>query len=217
MKHAFTMLELVFVIVLIGIISVLAIPRFDDNNLRQAADQLVGHIRYTQHLAMMDDKFDAGDIDWYKRRWQIVFSSTDNFANNRPSYSIYRNLDADPAVDREEIARNPLNNERYMTGGVTGYVNLDIRDLSKFVGTQEMNLGEEYGVESVNLSSSCSTGTKIGFDYLGRPLRGPLRTSVASYDINKIMTQSCDINITIAPQTITIRIEPETGYTHILN
>lgn len=217
MKHAFTMLELVFVIVLIGIISVLALPKTDDSNLRQAADQLVSHIRYTQHLALMDNKFDPDDENWYKKRWQIVFSETDDNANNQPSYSIFRNLDFDTAVDREEIARNPLNNDRYMTGGVTGYVNLDIRDMSKFVGTEEMNLGEKYGITDINLAPICSTGTKIGFDNIGRPIQGPLRSYATPYVRTRMITTPCDINITSGTDTMTIRIEPESGYTHILN
>ena len=50
MKHAFTMIELVFVIVIAGILSAMIASSFDGNNLRQAADQIVSHIRYTQHL-----------------------------------------------------------------------------------------------------------------------------------------------------------------------
>ena len=56
-KKAFTMLELVFVIVVSGILAATFIPRFDRDNLQEAADQVISHIRYTQHLAMVDDKF----------------------------------------------------------------------------------------------------------------------------------------------------------------
>lgn len=41
-----------------------------------AKNQVIAHIRYTQHLAMMDDKFNADESTWYKRRWQIWFSKT---------------------------------------------------------------------------------------------------------------------------------------------
>jgi len=217
MKKAFTMLELIFVIVVVGIISVMIAPSFQRNTLQEAADQLVSHIRYTQHLAMMDNRFDTNNANWYKTRWQIVFSETDNYANNKPSYTIYRNLDSDTAVDRSEIARNISSPDRYMTGGVTGYVNLDIRNLSQFMGTNEMNLGEEFGITDISLSSSCSTGTKIAFDNIGRPIKGPLRTYSAPYVDNRMIKEACDINIsTSSTEIITIRIEPETGYTHIL-
>ena len=61
MKKAFTMLELVFVIVIVGILSYFVSSSFQRNPLREAADQVVSHIRYTQHLAMIDDKFDPND------------------------------------------------------------------------------------------------------------------------------------------------------------
>ena len=76
MKKAFTMLELVVVIVVIGIIAVAALPRINDDHIAEAADQVMSHIRYTQHLAMQDSKVGDGD-EWYKKRWSIFFSSAD--------------------------------------------------------------------------------------------------------------------------------------------
>lgn len=78
MKKAFTMLELVFVIVVIGILAAAIIPSTRTNPVAEAAIKLISNIRYTQHLAMVDDKFDATDDTWVKKRWQIVFSGTGN-------------------------------------------------------------------------------------------------------------------------------------------
>jgi prepilin-type N-terminal cleavage/methylation domain-containing protein len=71
MKKAFTMLELVFVIVVIGVLAAAIIPRMDRDNVAEATIQLQSHIRYTQHLAMVDDKYDATDDTWFRNRWQI--------------------------------------------------------------------------------------------------------------------------------------------------
>jgi prepilin-type N-terminal cleavage/methylation domain-containing protein len=76
MKKAFTMLELVFVIVVIGILAAVIIPNTRTNPVQEGAIQLLSHIRYTQHLAMMDDKYDATNATWFRDRWQIRFSST---------------------------------------------------------------------------------------------------------------------------------------------
>ena len=65
MKKAFTMLELVFVIVIIGILAVVAMPSFQRDTLQEAGNQIISHIRYTQHLAMMDDKFNPADATWF--------------------------------------------------------------------------------------------------------------------------------------------------------
>jgi len=75
MKKAFTLLELVFVIVVIGILSAIIIPSTRTNPVREASTQLVSHIRYAQHLAMVDDKYDATNTSWYKNRWQVVFEN----------------------------------------------------------------------------------------------------------------------------------------------
>ena len=75
MKKAFTMLELVFVIVVIGILAAVIIPNTRTNPVQEGAIQLLSHIRYTQHLAMMDDRYGA-NATWFKDRWQIRFTSS---------------------------------------------------------------------------------------------------------------------------------------------
>jgi len=75
-------LELIFVIVVIGILSAVFIPRFGQNNLSQAANQLISHIRYTQHLALLDDEYNATNQNWYYNRWSINLCS--------PQYKILR-------------------------------------------------------------------------------------------------------------------------------
>ncbi|MBU0633211.1 type II secretion system GspH family protein [bacterium] len=215
-KSAFTMLELVFVIVAIGILSAVFIPKFGQNKLSEAANQLVSHIRYTQHLALMEDMFDPNDALWYKKRWQIVFSTGDAHANNQPSYSIFSDTNKDGTVNKSELAINPLDKGKYMTGGLITNATLNITDMSTFVGTKELNLGTKYGVRSITLSTSCSTGTKIAFDHLGRPLKGPLAGYTSAYQNGKLITTPCDINITRRSASVIIRIEPETGYVHIL-
>ena len=74
-RQAFTMLELVIVITVLGILAALAIPRMQRDLRQEAADNLVSAIRYTQHLAMMDDKTDPGNSMWQRRYWHIRFST----------------------------------------------------------------------------------------------------------------------------------------------
>jgi prepilin-type N-terminal cleavage/methylation domain-containing protein len=94
MKKAFSMIELIIVIVVIGILAVVMIPRIGSNRVYEAATQLASHIRYTQHLAMVDDKFESTDSNWSKKLWQIRF--------NNGSYSI---------VSDGAYAKNPMNRD----------------------------------------------------------------------------------------------------------
>ena len=75
MKKAFTMIELIFIIVVVGILAAVAVPQINRNSLVEAADQVAAHIRYTQQLAMNDNKFDPNDPDWFKRLWRIQFTN----------------------------------------------------------------------------------------------------------------------------------------------
>lgn len=99
-RFAFTMLELVFVIIVIGILAVLAMPNFRTNPLQQVTEQVASHIRYTQHLAMVDDKFDPTNAGWFNRRWQLTIAGT--------SYNIYSDTDQDGALTVGEAAIDPL-------------------------------------------------------------------------------------------------------------
>lgn len=225
MKKAFTMLELVIVIVVVGIISAVLIPRDGSNRLAEAAAQLVGHIRYTQHLAMVDDRYDANNLDsvnnikWYKERWQLIFTNGVE-TNNQDAYTIFSDTAGDSTgnVDISEVAVSPENPNQLMSGGFAGGVNaLDITHDS-FIGINKLNLGRSYGVSNVTFSNSCKIGIskRIAFDHLGRPIKGSLSSTTLSYHTTqRLITDKCNIELSDGTNNITIVIEPETGYTYI--
>ena len=74
MKRAFTLIEMVFTVVIIGILSAIILPRVSATKVPEATTQLKSHIRYTQHLAMADDKYSASSSTWFKNGWQIRFT-----------------------------------------------------------------------------------------------------------------------------------------------
>ena len=226
MKKAFTLIEFIFVIVVIGIIATLALPKLNKNNLPKAAHQVVSHIRYAQHLAMIDDKFDSVTAlipgtdkgNWYNKRWRIIFQNS-NGTDNQWSYTIFddRIGNATGNVDQGEIAINPLNTNKLLSGGATGTSIVIGTDLEV---TKELNIGIEYGVQDIDFTN-CG-GQTIAFDHLGRPLIGALSNYLTAY--GSLLTTRCTIDLcTVNPcpagsstDKISIAIEPETGYTHII-
>lgn len=217
MKKAFTMIELVFVIVIIGILAAVIIPNTNSDRARDAAIQLASHIRYTQHLAMLDDKFDANDTVWYKKRWQITFNKgTDT--NDKWSYTIFSDSagSSTGSPDKSEVAVNPLNPSKKLTGGFNGTSFIHTGDDE---ATAEMNLGQKYGITDVVFSHACQFygSTKIAFDHLGRPLKGAFENYSSAYPTaSRIIQQQCVITLVNSESNASIAIEPETGYAHIL-
>lgn len=215
MKKAFTMLELVFVIVVIGILAAVVIPRAGSNRLHEAAVQVVSHIRYTQHLAMVDDKFNGSETDWHKRRWQLLFGTSAD-TNNKIAYSIFSDaptFSGNPGIS--ELAKNPMSSNKLLTGGFSGVISYATDSRV----TREMNIGEKYGIGDVSFSAECSiNGSKrIAFDYIGRPLRGALDSYTSSYPAaDRLITSTCIITLISNDENVSIAIEPETGYAHIL-
>jgi len=215
MKKAFTMIELVFVIVVVGILAVAIIPSIKTNPLQEAAIQLLSDIRYTQHLAMIDDKYDSGDASWYKRRWQLLFGTSTNYTNGFEAYSIFSDSGAfsgNPGIS--ELAKNPQSHDKLMTGGYAGVI--DYETDSRV--TRKMNLGASFGVTSV--TATCG-GKRVAFDYLGRPLAGDISNDSAPYissgRTSSLLSEDCSITLSDGSDSIKIRITPETGFACILN
>lgn len=218
MKKAFTMLELVFVIVVVGILTAMIAPNFQRNSVREAADQLISHIRYTQHLAMINDRFDTTDSTWFLGRWQIHFYNNAG-SDNQWAYTIFSDWKAGHAgnPDPGEVAVNPLDPTKLLTGGTSGTGLVQYGDAE---ATKELNIGHKYGVTTVQFSGGCRSNVPyISFDSLGRPFNSftntqPYELPLAGY--HKLLTNACDILLSDGVSNITIAIEPETGYAHIL-
>ena len=230
MKKAFTMLELIFVIVIVGILSFIAASSFQRNTLREAADQLVSHIRYTQHLAMMDDKFDPKDNNWFLERWTIrikqdlvytgVYIPNGTYAA-KWSYTVYSDTSHDGNPNLSEMAKNPLNNTQYFSGGYNNTLHFQNSSSMK-----SLRLGEQYSIKSIVFGGGCRSNIMyVHFDYLGRPMNSfpttnPYELPAAGW--HKLLTSQCQITLCdkactdVSAQKVIIAIEPETGYTHIL-
>ncbi len=221
--NGYSLLELVFVIVVIGTIASAIIPTNKADGLKEAAVQVASHIRYTQHLAIVNDKFNRADSHWYKKRWQIHFSNT-LATKYKWTYTIFSDYlgESTGNPDPDEIAVNPLDASKRLTGGYSGEyaIHFDHHE-----ATKDMNLGIRYNIIDVDFIGGCSISKRsqrIFFDNLGRPYFGNPRYQDGAYDADKLLKSTCIIELcsdicTTADesQKVRIKIEQETGYVHI--
>lgn len=194
-RFAFTMLELVFVIIIIGILAVLAMPSLNGNQLQFAAEQVASHIRYAQHLALTDDKYDPTDSTWYEKRWQI------RFLNNGTVYyyDVFSDNNKEGNSNEDEEAIDPMTHERLGSGNTTN-TPTDAVDLSKF------------GITAVGGTCQFGGTHKLVFDNFGRPY---LSASSGLYS-NPVPQNGCTIILEHGSEgNATLTIQSQTGYVGI--
>ncbi len=209
-KHtkAFTMLELVFVIVVLGILAALALPRMDRDIRQEAADNIVSAIRYTQHLALNDDKTNPFINDWQKSLWTIRFSSDGDH------YTIGSDMNREGNINKIEAAIDPING-KYM------YNNSANPQADE---SPNIFLNTKYGITNIAITGGCGNpaGTAastlhIAFDNLGRPFRG---VSGATNNYDRYVNQDCTLTFSAAntfpTEPIVVKISQETGYAYIV-
>ncbi len=206
-RNAFTMIELVMVIVVLGILAAIALPRLEQDHKQDAADSILSNIRYTQHLALMDYKHEFDNPNWQRRFWKIMFAPC---LNGDLFYRIGSDDDASSGTGiftSAEAAIDPINGLPIFLA--TNDVNCDA-DTSV---SSEIFLTKRFGITSIN-TAGCNNVQHIGFDHLGRPHQsfgGSTQPNYSSY-----LNARCSFTFTMSnAETFTIHIEPETGYAFI--
>lgn len=210
-RFAFTMLELVFVILIISILAVLALPNFNKDLLAEGADQIMTDLRYTQHLAMNDDKFDPNDMRfhlipgysaaydhlWFREYWRTRFYTN----SGSVYYAVFSDKDREGNIDtatHTEPAIDPLS-------GTYLYVGNTANDPKNNLN---MNLTDTFGIDSV--AATCDAGNiDIYFDVMGRPFSGSI---AGSNPYTALLQNDCNITLTSGARNAVITITPVTGY-----
>ena len=188
LRSAFTLLELVFVLVIVSILSVVAIGSYERDELSEATMQLAEHIRYTRHMAMMEDKFDpseaaykvqtgAGDSGLGRYQlsfWQIRFVKRLSGKTPIIGYSIYSDRDRKGNIDTVSHIEPAIN--QYDKKLIHGY-----GDPSDQKVSEDSFLNLRYGISDILFSANCQAvgysrvANDIGaiaFDNNGKPYGG---------------------------------------------
>lgn len=192
-KVAFSVIELVLVIVVVGILSTVMIPGFERDNAGEAAYQIARHIRLAQHYALVDDKFNTTDSEWQKGMWAITFRTSKN------CYAVYSNQDyatGGTQADMNECAIDPLTEKRLYS---------DSNCHENTATTNDVLLAKSYGVNYINMYH-CGTNNQILFDHIGRPYGSA----------GHLLADDCVLTITTNDEhNATIRVYKESGYVKV--
>ena len=211
-KSAFTMLELIMVIVVLGILASLALPRMERDLRQEAGDNILSAIRYTQHLALMDNKTDPNDPNWQREYWHMRFGTYDG---SKRFYTISSNVNqntdtsGNENVNKIETALDPSNG-KYMFHR-SGDASLNELDESP-----NIFISKKYSIDTMAFTGGCTT-QHIAFDHMGRPHTG-IYNSTNNFD--SYMTSDCIFTFGFEDTSITdlvIRISKETGYAQIVD
>ncbi len=179
-KKAFSMLELVFVIVVVGILAAVFIPKYGRDNAGEAAYQIARHIRLAQHHALIENRFaDPSLNNWEATLWRITFVD----GSDGQCYNVWADRDANggnPAANERAI--DPLT-RKYLWGGPTC-------DDSQTGVNQDVLLWKSFGVSGVSVCGGGNAPKHIAFDNLGRPgtINGTTFTPLAADCVVGIQT-----------------------------
>ena len=206
-KKAFTMIELVFAIIVIGILTTVALPRLQRDTKQEVADGVLSDIRYTQHLALIDDKHNINSNLWQRAFWRIGFNSCGGGSG------FYEYIGSDMnyggSIGNSEGAIDPVNGKKMI------WSSADCSNGGDEKTSDRIFLTYKYGVTAISFTGSCRRAKYIGFDNMGRPHQGFTNSTFPFY-YSRLNTD-CNIKFTLSNNdSFTITIQPETGYAQIV-
>jgi prepilin-type N-terminal cleavage/methylation domain-containing protein len=204
-RSAFTLFELMVVIIVIGILMAMSLPRMERDNRQEAADHILSAIQYTQQLALVDNKVSTAS-NWQMKLWAIRFTvSATNYENTY--YTIGTDENNNTVISKEEAAIDPANGKYlFNTSGAFATIAKD--------ESPNAFIGHRYGISSIAFAGGCNNVSHVAFDYLGRPFVG---IGTAGRNYAKYMTSDCNITFSFVnnAEDLSIIIEKQTGHAYI--
>ena len=205
---AFTMIELVFVIVVLGILAALALPRMDRDLRQEAADNVLSAIRYTQHLALNDDVTNPFESNWQRSFWRF---GIEGCSDDGIFYYTGSDKSMEGNIGDSETAIDPANGKKMMGDNTN-----PCESSSNANASPNIFLTKKYGILDGDITfCSQSSPTHIGFDHFGRPHQSFTNSNSPNYA--SVLHSDCNITISSPAfdPDIIITIKKETGYAYI--
>ncbi|MFQ6342382.1 Tfp pilus assembly protein FimT/FimU [Campylobacter sp. VTCC 70190] len=222
MNRAFSLLEFVLVMLILGMVFSLGSIYLKKDNLLEGAIQILNDIQYTQALAMMQEDLRADELavakrEWFKSKWQIYFIKSAATGYNQ-TYTIFldKNGDGNANLGKSEINKDReiavdiTHPNKLMNSGQSGVISKDDEKT-----TQRFNITKRFGIEKVEFKGSCSGSTRLVFDKMGR-VYSPLKNANYAYEKTLAKNNSdCIIRLSSKKHTLCIVIDTLSGYAYI--
>ncbi len=197
-KKAFSMLELVFVIVVAGILAIALIPNYDRDYAGEAIYKVAEHLRLAQHNAMTQD-FTTPAVNTNELLWRVGFINGSNGA----CYSVFTDTNGGGNADANEAAVDPMSG--LLLRGTPGTCSQNNANSS------EVLLWREYSIRRVTLGGGCNPAIRnIAFDNIGRP---------GQIIGNNFTLLAADCTVTVADaagNSAMLNVVQETGYVDVV-
>ena len=210
------MIELVMVIVVLGILAAMALPRMERDIRQEAGDNILSAIRYTQHMALMDNVTDPRNSDWQRSFWRFGVRTCLN-AEGDVFYYVGSDENRGGNIDAVEAAVDPLSG-KIMLGAAGTTCASGVNNNA----SPNIFITKKYGIQNTNMFINCGGGDAdaaryVGFDHLGRPHTG--FSGSGNPDYSSILTADCNLRFQFADTDIddlVITIEKQTGHAFIV-
>lgn len=221
MKKAFTLIEVIFIIVVVGILSTIAISRFNSKDLLRGAEMVARDIEYVKHLAVIDDNRVPNDMiqkhENNSNFWAITFIGI----GGDPKMSIFKYTN--PSINYGTVQTavvDYLDKEKFLTLTVRNGKDDDIVDGSVVKTSPRVWLKKTYSINKID-TSDCNAE-----DYTGRHSINTLffneegipyiaNSSGGTFWYFQKLKEICTLKIKAGSDTKCIDIYPETGYVKV--
>ena len=220
-KKAFTMVELIIVIITLAILATYSIPRIKRDTRSEAINHILTMIRYTQNLALHDDMHLKNNSNWQKRFWSFEIKKCAN--STGLYYAIGTDNDMQGAIDKEESAIDPSNSKYTFWYGLKACPKNTTDALSDEV-SPNIFITQKYGIKEVNFKNcaiykdkkTTSSNKRIGFDNFGRYYKS--YSSNSTPNNSGIGVGNCKIEFKFIDNSInpfTILVSKESGFAYL--
>ena len=202
MKKTFLILELVFVIVILGILYTVFTPKLPNYKLDEVTNRVLIYLNYVRYKALIDDKFETEVSEWFKGRWTMKFMRCREDQGGGIYFTIYSETNDTGQINQNESLKDPLTNKYIFT---SNYCKKNLEN-SPFV------ILKDYNIEDVQVS--CNTTDSLGQISFGAD--GKVYTQLSSANLE--LKKPCTIRfISKTKEFKDIVIYPKTGYVEKIN